>query len=520
VTDPQRGRIVAAFERELTRSPLPPELRSQAVRGAVGKRYEPSHTRQQWALALVATVVAVAIVATLVLGTRTLRTVPAKVGPPPTPRAGASVAFDEARGQMVLFGGNTGTVAALDETWTFDGKGWTQHHSAINPPGRQGAAMAYDSARQRIVLVGGTGTTRTQVELRDTWTWDGQSWREEHPSQLPATQELVLSFDPVSRMVIGFYADPVAGGKSHTIAWNGTDWQELHPGTQPQTSAGASLVSDGSRLLFIARPFAPEGGRYFSQTWSWDGREWHRLNPRVNLPGGASIAVFDKATGQVIALNGETWAWDGVMWTRQHPLSSPTGAPYLAYFPSLKKVIAWGDQYSNQSGDLWAWEGSNWTKLRAGPPIPTPSGKGWHLQGNMSPADADAAIRKTVNAVHPVLLPSWLPADMEAQVMAGSDGFTIAYMSDQRDKRISLVIVIPNPPSGGEHGEGGPVKFHGITAQYGVNDSTSPLSQRWLMWNEPGSMPNSGPKLSGIPYFLSTDGLTEQEFWQVANSLR
>jgi hypothetical protein len=33
-------------------------------------------------------------------------------------------------------------------------------------------------------------------------------------------------------------------------------------------------------------------------------------------------------------------------------------------------------------------------------------------------------------------------------------------------------------------------------------------------------MPNSGPKLSGIPYFLSTDGLTEQEFWQVANSLR
>ena len=35
------------------------------------------------------------------------------------------------------------------------------------------------------------------------------------------------------------------------------------------------------------------------------------------------------------------------------------------------------------------------------------------------------------------------------------------------------------------------------------------------MWSEGGS-----PKSGGAPYFLSAVGLTDQEFWQVANSLK
>jgi len=47
------------------------------------------------------------------------------------------------------------------------------------------------------------------------------------------------------------------------------------------------------------------------------------------------------------------------------------------------------------------------------------------------------------------------------------------------------------------------------------------LSQRWLMWDEPGTMVNPMGKTPNlVPYFLGTSGLTDQEFWQVANSLK
>src|SRR4030088_1473056 len=94
VTNQQRDRVVAAFDRELDNSPFPPELRSQAVRDAVARRNEPSHPRQQWPLALVAALLAVAVVATLVVGTRGLRPAPAHTGPAVSPRAYASAAFD------------------------------------------------------------------------------------------------------------------------------------------------------------------------------------------------------------------------------------------------------------------------------------------------------------------------------------------------------------------------------------------------------------------------------------------
>ena len=40
------------------------------------------------------------------------------------------------------------------------------------------------------------------------------------------------------------------------------------------------------------------------------------------------------------------------------------------------------------------------------------------------------------------------------------------------------------------------------------------------MWSEPGTMTNPELAGPGVPYFLSASGLTDSEFWQVANSLR
>jgi len=96
VTDSQRDRIAAAFDRELARSPLPTELRAQAVHNAIHNRNSNERERPPRIVALVAALLAVAIVAALVLTARSLHSrqvVPANpvipANPIPLPKSGA-----------------------------------------------------------------------------------------------------------------------------------------------------------------------------------------------------------------------------------------------------------------------------------------------------------------------------------------------------------------------------------------------------------------------------------------------
>jgi hypothetical protein len=87
------------------------------------------------------------------------------------------MAYDSARGQVVLFGGDAGGTF-LGDTWTWDGTDWMQQAPAHSPLPRVGTGMAYDAVAAQMVLFGGDyiGTY-----LGDTWTWDGTDWTQ-HPA--------------------------------------------------------------------------------------------------------------------------------------------------------------------------------------------------------------------------------------------------------------------------------------------------------------------------------------------------
>jgi hypothetical protein len=101
----------------------------------------------------------------------------AVTGPSPSPRSHMRMAYDAARGVILMFGGDD-----TGETWTWDGAKWTQYNVS-GPSPRTVAAMAYDSARRRIVIFG--GNTRRGVPPygydNDTWEWDGQRWMQAKP---------------------------------------------------------------------------------------------------------------------------------------------------------------------------------------------------------------------------------------------------------------------------------------------------------------------------------------------------
>jgi hypothetical protein len=109
-----------------------------------------------------------------------------KIVPPSSPvfRAGAMAAsFGNG---AVLFGGLTaagltsdcaGSFCFFNDTWVWDGSTWTAAAlSGGSPPAR-----AFGSAgrlRTSFVVFGGESPTPGNMDLSDTWTWDGSTWTE------------------------------------------------------------------------------------------------------------------------------------------------------------------------------------------------------------------------------------------------------------------------------------------------------------------------------------------------------
>ena len=101
----------------------------------------------------------------------------------PSARIAASMAYDPATGNMVLFGGRANNFNPLGDTWTWNGTTWSRVSPAMSPPARYGASMAYDPATGNMVLFGGRANNVNP--LGDTWTWNGTTWSQSSPATSP-----------------------------------------------------------------------------------------------------------------------------------------------------------------------------------------------------------------------------------------------------------------------------------------------------------------------------------------------
>jgi len=128
-----------------------------------------------------------------------------------------------------------------------------------------------------------------------------------------------------------------------------------------------------------------------------------------------------------------------------------------------------------------------------------------------TPLEAAAWIGHTVATLDPVLLPSAIADDYQAEFLADQGSFSVEYASRTRHATVELASSQPVMPDPASQGHRTARQFRGVTATYQV-DSAAPAASRWLFWNERGS---SQP----IAYSLIADGLSESDFWQVANSI-
>lgn len=137
---------------------------------------------------------------------------------------------------------------------------------------------------------------------------------------------------------------------------------------------------------------------------------------------------------------------------------------------------------------------------------------------------ADAArdlIKRQVTAIAPVLVPTTLPDRVLATADAQPDAFTVLYIGEAgvRVRLRTAVVELEPLQSGGFEQQ---FLFRGdARARYQAIDGRTNAT-RTLIWLEPATKPSALASASCpcVPYALSADGLSEEEFWNIAESLK
>lgn len=207
----------------------------------------------------------------------------------PPPLAFAAATWMTANDSLLLFGGEDASGGAMGATWSFSHGNWTQVPTTLSPSPRWGASMAYDPTEGLVYLFGGTDGSQT---FSDLWTFGGGHWTEMTPAVSPGAR----SFATLSTTAGGY---PVlvgglgaAGPLNDTWMFTGPggSWQNLTPlfnplAASPDPMKGAGLVADSDLgyNIFLLIGGIPNATR--------DLVSWTLDIPSGGTPGGLSVAI-------------------------------------------------------------------------------------------------------------------------------------------------------------------------------------------------------------------------------------
>jgi len=157
------------------------------------------------------------------------------------------LAYDAGRAVVVLFGdGCTTDTTALPDTWEYDGGHWTAVSPAASPPSRFHHALAYDVARGRVVLFGGLDST-SLTALSDTWEYDGTAWKQLTPAvSPPARSDHSMTYDSARRRVVLFGGAKGTSSGGHPMIWDTWEYHWTSDWPDELCDNGADDDSDGA----------------------------------------------------------------------------------------------------------------------------------------------------------------------------------------------------------------------------------------------------------------------------------
>jgi hypothetical protein len=348
---------------------------------------------------------------------------------PPPPRSFAASAFDLRRGHVIVFGGRGASGGPLGDTWAFKGsamnEGWRDvtPSSADEPTPRRQHAMAYDGARHQIVVFGGEENVGNAA-LDETWLWNGSRWlrgpigsvarvrpgmardggscvvlygghngsqsyldntqlwfladwwlpnssqcgatASAEPS--PARRDGAMASAGLTTILFGgFTSTGLVGDTWERSGFTNRQWIQRSGGgpTEPEARWQHAMAARGSRVVLFGGTDAPPNA--FGDVWEWDvnSMQWTQILPNGSQPARREHAMAeDTHRGRAVLfggrdqadiVRGDAWEWDGASWTQIMTQRSPAvrSAHALAYDPDRDRIVLFGgDQVSQEVWEL------------------------------------------------------------------------------------------------------------------------------------------------------------------------
>lgn len=309
-----------------------------------------------------------------------------RTGSPPA-RRGHSLTYDSKRHRVIMFGGYGADNAFFDDTWEWNGTVWTNISPATgNPPSRDRATLAYDAARDRVVLFGGLGGDGSVRS--DTWEWNGTAWKNVTPAGVtnpPGRVSAAAAYDPVRGRVVLFGGITGPTFLADTWEWNGTAWSDVTPtSSNPDGRADHALVFDAASGRVVMH--GGYNGAALAETLEWNGTSWTAVSS--GPPRRAHGMAFDLSRRRMVLFGGnvsstnlsDTWERDGTTWTEVTPTPTRPGfrqGSGMAYDSARGRMVLFGGNAGTKSGETWEWGNESWKLISAGGSGGEPTARDW-----------------------------------------------------------------------------------------------------------------------------------------------
>ena len=236
-------------------------------------------------------------------------------GPQPPARWDASLVFDSAFNYFLLVGGCSvgytwcSPATVLNDVWTFSGGNWLSN-GLFPGQARGDASIAYDIASSEVVLFGGIGCGSV---CGDSWVYKFGSWAQVGGPLPAAVAGAAMAYDanPALQYVV------MVGGRlsNGTISpdvyeFNGTksQWTLLSRSPGFTNRYDASLTYDALDGYLVLFGGATTSGAPLSDAWEYTQAGWARLAASTSIgPRWGMAMVFDGVAGP----NGFTLMYGG-----------------------------------------------------------------------------------------------------------------------------------------------------------------------------------------------------------------
>ena len=326
----------------------------------------------------------------------------------PSTRYSHGMAYDTAREETIIFGGQT--TDWVKETWAWNGASWVKR-GPINPTGydlpgvkMQTAATFMQDTNETVILGGGAVENSASDE---TWIFNNVGWDYQYPVSDPEGDDdpaargrstLTYNDDLNAAFLFGGYSPK--GFYSDGWWWTGSSWAKITFGDpngdgSPGARASHAMTYDTDRNVFVLYGGDdPNSPQHMNDTWEMSRyavywpiymiiHEWTLKSPAfVPGPRRDQTMVYDTkrdvtvmSFGRSLTLSPTSYEWNGTNWTLVQPTDpeddgnpEPRFGHCMAYDTDWQRSIVFGGEGYAVYGDCWEFDGTSWRQLLTSDP--------------------------------------------------------------------------------------------------------------------------------------------------------